>query len=105
MSKIDTDKIREEYRTRHKDREWFEVWLQEALDEIDRLRDGPLLSDGEFNETQMKREVEQQTKDAVRDSILENCEPKTEYGPRGQHTEWYTADDIEQAIGSVGAGE
>ena len=47
-------------------------------------------------------EIEQRTKDAVRDSILENCEPKTEYGPHGQHREWYTADDIDQAIDSVG---
>ncbi len=47
-------------------------------------------------------EIEQRTKETVRDSILENCEPKTEYGPHGLHTEWYTADDIEQAIDSVG---
>ena len=46
-------------------------------------------------------EIEQRTKEAIRDSILEHCEPKTEYGPRGQHTEWYTADDIEQAIDSA----
>ncbi len=73
-------------------REWFQALYE---------RDRPLLSDDEFNETQMKREVEQQTKEAVRDSILENCEPKTEYGPHGLHIEWYTADDIEQAIDSA----
>ena len=46
--------------------------------------------------------IEKRTKDAVRDNILEHCEPKTEYGPHGQHIEWYTADDIEQAIDSAG---
>ena len=40
--------------------EWLINQLKECREEIDR----PLLSDGEFNEAQMKREIEQRTKDA-----------------------------------------
>ena len=85
-------------------------WL---MDEIDRLiKDVKTWHDCAEKTTDLwvaakekKASIERRTKDAVRDSILENCEPKTEYGPHGQHTEWYTADDIEQAIDSVGGTE
>ena len=105
MSNFNTDRVRDHMSIMGisipTDDEWIFDTLQKTLNEIDRLKTEPLLSDNEFNETQMKREVEQRTKDAVRDSILENCEPKTEYGPHGLHIEWYTADDIEQAIDSA----
>ncbi len=70
MSKINTDEIREEYRTRHKDREWFEVWLQEALDEIDRLREREYETtkkafDSTVIASSLSKSVEQRTKDAV----------------------------------------
>lgn len=80
--------------------------LKVARDEIDRLREREYETtkkafDSTVIASSLSKSVEQRTKDAVWESILENCEPKTEYGPHGQHIEWYTADDIEQAINSV----
>ena len=46
--------------------EWLINQLKECREEIDR----PLLSDGEFNEAQMKREIEQRTKEACFEKAL-----------------------------------
>ena len=49
-----------------KEKEALVNQLKECREEIDR----PLLSDGEFNEAQMKREIEQRTKEACFEKAL-----------------------------------
>ncbi len=61
---MNTKEIREQA-IRFRLDDWHKDMLFEALDEIDRLNDKPLLSDGEFNEVQMKLEVEHRTKEAI----------------------------------------
>ena len=96
MSKFNTDEMRKEAKQHFAEYTRMGQRLFSALDEIDRLT---------TIQNSLALSIETRTKDAVWESILENCEPKTEYGPHGQHIEWYTADDIEQAIDSVGRND
>ncbi len=59
---MNTDEIRRAIREDKPDWIWLRCTLTEALAEIDRLEKEPLLSDNEFNEVQIKREVEQRIK-------------------------------------------
>ena len=68
---MNTDEIRRAIREDKPEPNW--IWLRcrltEALNEIDRLEKEPLLSDNEFNEVQIKREVEQRIKEACKEKL------------------------------------
>ena len=76
----------------------LEVQLRETLDEIDRLVKAPLLSDNEFNETQIKREVEQGTKEACKEACRQKVEKQS--SPDGLYLY-----EIEQIIDSAGGSD
>ena len=96
---MNTDEIRRAIREDKPEPNW--IWLRcrltEALNEIDRLEKEPLLSDNEFNEVQIKREVEQRIKAGCLEKVWGWLTRFT-----GVQYTSLTYDSLKQAIDSVG---